>query len=206
VLSNPPQLAIPTFFHFAPMSPTADVDDAQFTDARYSHFTQIEAPRALIVCQLCCRGCHPTDRERCKCCCRKHNLVLDILDCVYYPCRSFVTVLCTTLSPLLPLGTHSRLCVYPLAGTTRQVLNELQGVSSRDDLANKNPSQAMCVPFIDVRDWTLLSWCPWAGTTRDVPLCRLIDHAIITPMLSLNFDLSYAILWCVLYMMYIIYS
>jgi len=20
------------------------------------------------------------------------------------------------------------------------------------------------------RDWTLLSWCPWAGTTRDVPL------------------------------------
>jgi hypothetical protein len=27
----------------------------------------------------------------------------------------------------------------------------------------------MRAPFMDVRDWTLLSWCPWAGTPRDVP-------------------------------------
>ena len=28
---------------------------------------------------------------------------------------------------------------------------------------------SMRAPFMDVRDWTLLSWCPWAGTPRDVP-------------------------------------
>ena len=49
---------------------------------------------------------------------------------------------------------------------------------SRDDLANENPlsleSQAMRVPFMDVRDWTLLSWCPWESTPGEVPLCRLM--------------------------------
>ncbi|KIM90390.1 hypothetical protein PILCRDRAFT_181625 [Piloderma croceum F 1598] len=36
------------------------------------------------------------------------------------------------------------------------------------------PLSMNVAPFIDVRDWTLLSWCPWAGTPRDVPLCRLM--------------------------------